>query len=102
MPIIVFQTLHEGATLAQVDEVSAELDLGLVPAEGLISHAIYEEGGRLVAADVWESEEEFNAFVQDRLIPAIGTVATRNGMDPAAMPPPEIRIFLAHDVVKGA
>jgi len=102
VPIIVIRTLPEGSSLAQVEEISAELDLALVPAEGLISHAIYEDGGRLKVTDLWETEEELNAFTTDRLIPAINTVLTRNGVDPSSMPAPDPQIFEAHDVVKGA
>ena len=102
MPIVFLQVLPEGATLAQVQEISAELDLDLVPAEGMISHALYEDGGRLKVVDIWETEEELNNFTQARLMPAIGTVLARNGVDPASMPAPEAQIFEALDVVKGA
>ena len=102
MAMVLLQTLPEGATLEQAMEVSAEMDVSLNPPEGLIVHTLIEDEGRIKVVDVWESEEQYNDFVQGRLTPAVATVVARRGVDPINMPMPDSRIFEAHDVVKGA
>ena len=53
------------------DAVSAHLDLEREPVAGLILHAAgpIEGGWRVI--DVWESEQDADRFVQDRLRPAL-------------------------------
>jgi hypothetical protein len=55
---------------------------GTVP-EGLLTHiaGIEETGMRFV--DVWESEEQFERFLQERLLPAMGEI---DGQGPVSPP----------------
>jgi heme-degrading monooxygenase HmoA len=49
--------------------------------------------------DVWESEQEFRTFQQERLMPAMQQVASENGMDLGDQP--EHRVVKVHDFVRG-
>lgn len=68
------------------------------PPDGLIVHAAGEENGRWRSVSVWESEEAYERFREERLMPA---VVQALGEDLAqAGPPPEER-FEAKHLVKG-
>jgi heme-degrading monooxygenase HmoA len=46
--------------------------VGDEPAPGLIYHAAGEiEGGRWQSVSIWESEDDFNRFRDERLMPAV-------------------------------
>lgn len=97
MAILVLQELPEGATWEQVNAVSA-IVAASGPPKGCLSHCLYEDGGHIRSADIWESEEDMQAFVSGRLTDAIVQVATAAGMDPAQLPrAPEPSIFPAFD-----
>lgn len=85
MAIVATQTLPDGTTREQIEAVAAKIAAGGAPA-GCLSHAIYEEGGRFRTVDVWESEADMTAFVTDRLVPAIMSMAAAMGMDPSQLP----------------
>jgi len=95
MAIVVIQDFE--ASVEDYDKVSAEMDVENNPVEGGILHTgIDLGGGRMRAVDVWESEEAFQKFVEERLGPAIGKV-----MGPDAPEPDPPQIHQAHDVVVG-
>ena len=50
---------------------------------------MYDTAGDLHVADVWESEEQMNAFVGTRLIP---------GLQKLGIPVPDVNVFPAHNV----
>jgi hypothetical protein len=54
------------------------------------------EGGMRVI-DVWESEEAFHSFREERLTPAVVEVIGEEAM---AEGPPPVTILEAHDVIK--
>ncbi len=100
MAILVMQALPPEVTLEQALAVSEEVGSATNPPKGGISHALIVDGGQVKAIDVWESQEARNAFVAERLTPAILKVAARFGRDPNQVPtPPEPQIFEAHDVM---
>jgi hypothetical protein len=81
----------EGGRAEQYDAVVQELGLVGQPASavrGLILHAAgpTETGWRVV--DIWESEEDLNQFVQDRLMPAQQKVG--------GIPRPQVQITPLH------
>jgi hypothetical protein len=60
--------------------------------EGLLAHiAAVEEAGMRVA-DVWESEQQFERFLQDELLPAMGEIDTE-----ASISPPRVVQLQLHD-----
>lgn len=56
---------------------------------GLLHAAGFDARGDIHVADVWESEEQMNAFVTGRLVP---------GFKKLGIPMPEVTIFPAHNV----
>jgi hypothetical protein len=61
----------EGVTLNQYDEVRERVDWeGNVP-EGAVLHICSHDGDALRITDVWESAEDFNNFVKNRLMPGV-------------------------------
>jgi hypothetical protein len=72
--------------------------LGDEPPAGLIYHAAGEiEGGRWQAVSVWESQDDFNRFLEDRIMPAV-----QETLDPklAEGGPPPTEWFEAKHIVE--
>jgi len=66
--------------------------------EGLIYHAAGEqENGRWQAVSIWESEDHFNRFRDERLLPVVQQVL---GGDVSAAGPPPTESFEAKHVWK--
>lgn len=99
MAVIMIQTLPDGVPIAMLDAVTAKMDAKANPPGGLIVHTHYEEDGRVRIMDVWESEEAFRTFQEERLMPAMKQVASENGMD--LSDEPEHRVVEVHDFVRG-
>ena len=60
------------------------------PPAGVISHvASFDEGGKLVVVDVWESQEQLETFLRDRLAPEL---------QKRGLPIPAARILSTHVV----
>jgi hypothetical protein len=79
-----------GVTVEQYDQVRKLVDWEGNRADGGILHIAYFDDQGLRATDVWESAEQFQRFVQDRLMP--GTV------EAGAQGQPEVEVFPAHAV----
>jgi hypothetical protein len=99
MAVIMMQTLPDGVTIAMLDAVTANIDANANPPGGLIVHTHYEDDGRVRVMDVWESEQAFRIFQEERLVPAMQQVASENGMDLGDQP--EHRFVEVHDFVRG-
>lgn len=88
--------LFDGVSSEQYDQVMRELglalhdDFGANWPEGIISHVAggRPDGGWTVV-DIWESQEAFDKFFNDRLGPALGAVGT--------LPQPTIAPFVVHN-----
>jgi hypothetical protein len=71
MAVLVTQDFE--ATLEEYDKVNEKL--GDETPDGAILHAAVDlGGGKMRSVDIWESAENFQSFVQDKLIPAIAEV----------------------------
>jgi hypothetical protein len=89
MAIVVIQEFE--ATTEEYDQVSEKLGGGTP--EGAILHAgIDLGGGRMKAVDVWESADQYQQWVQEKLIPAIAEV------NPDAPPAEEPEIREVYDL----
>jgi hypothetical protein len=55
----------------QADAILRELGLTDKPAPGQIFHVEGTTGGTVRVVDVWESEQAFGQFMQERLMPAM-------------------------------
>jgi hypothetical protein len=57
---------------ATYDQIIASLDLDVSPPAGAILHVAGEaEGGGLVVAEIWQTEQTFRAFLDYRFRPAL-------------------------------
>jgi len=54
---------------AKYDAIMRELDLNDSPATGGLTHACAFDDQGIHVVDVWESREDFEAFLKDRLLP---------------------------------
>jgi hypothetical protein len=84
-----------GVTPELYDQVQAKMDLETNPPEGSIVHTAGFIGGTMRVFDVWESQEAFERFEKERLVPAIREVA--QGTEP---PEPRREIYELHNLVR--
>lgn len=100
MAVILQQTMPEGISLEMLDHVTDEMNVDSNPPNGMLFHVHFEQDGRSRVIDVWESQEAFETFRAERLMPAIQAVAQRQGMDG---PPeqPEESILSVHCILRG-
>jgi hypothetical protein len=79
-----------GMTAGQYDSVMARLELDTNPAAGGVLHlaAVTDEG--LEMCDVWQTEQAFHGFLQQRLLP----VTLELGIDGE----PEIQLVQLHNL----
>jgi hypothetical protein len=68
---IVIALRWDGKTATDYDAVMRELDFESDPARGAIVHLCCATDEGLRICDVWESEEQWNRFLGERLQPAI-------------------------------
>jgi len=83
------------ATEEQYQAVNAQMGVDANPPEGLIFHAAGPIEGGWGVLDFWESREQFDRFLAERIGPAIGELGDR-----APQNPPEIKEFPVHNVIK--
>jgi hypothetical protein len=79
----------------QYDAVTEKLGLADEPPEGLIFHSAGELDGRFQVFNVWETRENFDRFVVDRLRPA--QVAVMGEERVAALPDAEVAHVEIHN-----
>jgi hypothetical protein len=79
-----------GVTADQYDSVMARLDLDANPAAGGVLHlaALTEEG--LEVCDVWQTEQAFHGFLQQRFLPVVNELAIEGE--------PEIKLVPLHNL----
>lgn len=65
--------------------------------EGLIAHSAGLSDGKMVIIDFWESQEAFDRFSEERLMPALREAM--GGDPPEEMS--EVRTYDAHNVITG-
>src|SRR2546425_11106123 len=68
---IVMHMEWPGATLEDYDRAMESTRLDETPPAGGLVHVAGVDDGTLRIVDVWESEEAWNAFRSDRLMPAL-------------------------------
>jgi hypothetical protein len=70
MAIGMITRLPEGVGAAQYDAVTGSIGIAQDPPDGLIFHSAGELEGRFQIFNVWESREQADRFVSERLEPA--------------------------------
>lgn len=78
--------------LETYDEIVTEMGLPEFPAPGSIYHWAAPEAGGIRICDVWQSEEEFRKFTQEKTAP----MTARRGLKP-----PSVEITPVHEMVAG-
>lgn len=84
-----------GGTQEQYEAVNAQMNVEADPPDGLIFHSAgpIDDGWGII--DFWESREQFDNFIGERLSQAIQELGDR------AMPgPPDIKEFPVHNLLK--
>jgi len=88
---------NDDISLADYDRVAAEI--GSNPPKGLILHVAGAKGNGFRVIDVWESEEAYNRFRNERLLPAIEKAIGREAI---AEGPPPMEPLHVHNIIRGA
>ena len=83
---IVMEMTWDGVTPAQYDAARAEVRWEEEAPEGGIFHVAWFEGGGLRVVDAWENAEDFQAFVDNRLMPGVAKVGIEGEPKVTVMP----------------
>jgi hypothetical protein len=81
----------EGATLDQYDQVMEKMDLGGKVPENAVFHVAGQCDGDLRVIDVWESDEAFDRFAEERIGPLTAEVGIPN--------PPKVTRYPVHNTL---
>ena len=94
MPVGEITNLQAGAD--QYDQISAKVNPEADPPEGMIVHTagLRQDGGMRIV-DVWESEDAYTSFRENRLMPAV-----KEALGEIPAEPPDVEIYELHDFVK--
>ena len=61
----------DGVTPSQYDAVRKIVNWDANPAKGAVFHVVGFTKKGMRVTDIWESEEDFNSFVENRLMPTV-------------------------------
>jgi hypothetical protein len=95
-----FQIVDGDHSTRNYDHVVERLGVEADPPDGLVVHTagFDDEAGVFRIFDVWETQEQGERFMRDRLMPILGDVFAD---DPNATPPLREGYYALHDVVGG-
>jgi hypothetical protein len=79
-----------GVSQQQYDNVMSQLHLDATPPAGAIFHVAGFHGGVLRVLDIWESQQAFERFQQDRLTPVVQKVGLPGT--------PKVQFFAVHNI----
>jgi hypothetical protein len=89
---IVARFTPSGMTVGQYDSALRALEeRGLVPPDGLDYHVCFGSDGNLLVSEIWDSQEQFDAF-GEKLIPVLEEI----GIQFSGPPQP----FAVHNILK--
>ncbi len=80
----------EGVTPQQYNEVRKLVDWDNQKPKGGVLHIASFDPKGLRVTDIWESEEDLNNFVQNRLMPKVGQVGVKT--------PPKVEVYPLHNL----
>jgi hypothetical protein len=86
-----------GVPLEMYDNVNKQLGIGSDPPAGLISHAAYARGDTFEVVEVWESAQDHDDFVENRLGPTIREAVGEEAY--AQMPDAEREVIELHNLI---
>ena len=87
----------EGVDLTAYDAVVAEL--GTETPAGAVLHAAGLHGGKLRIIEVWQSEDDYRRFRDERLTPALRKVAGPDAVS-SEWPPPGLEPMDVHNLLQ--
>ena len=79
-----------GLAPEQYEQVMKNLDLDANPPEGGMLHVSGFEAGSLRVLDVWESEQAWDRFLNERIMPAVQQAGIETQ--------PQVRLYPVHNV----
>jgi hypothetical protein len=79
MVVLVTQEFR-GVSRDDAEEGSKRLNTDETPPAGLIAHVLTDIPGGIRAVDIWESEADFQTFVEERLMPMSKQLAQERGL----------------------
>jgi hypothetical protein len=96
---VLMENVVEQSNTEIYDAVSAKLDVENDAPSGMIVHTAIDLGeGGIRIVDVWESQEAFERFRDEQLLPAVQSVLSERGIEPAG--PPTYEFSEIHHLVK--
>ena len=97
MPVAFVQEFDASdRSTSNYDAIAEQLNAQVDPPDGVIIHtAGFTGDGRFRIFDVWESKEQLQQFLEQRLMPIVREVT--EGQD---LQPPREEIYELHDLVK--
>ncbi len=93
---VVLDVVFRGMTQAQYDQLKEAVDWVNAPPDGGISHVVWWEGDDCHGIDVWESEDAWARFGQERMGPAAARLGIAMEATPTFHNPHEILIVQTH------
>jgi hypothetical protein len=88
-----------GMSREDVEELTNRVGARQSPPAGLMAHAVTDTAGGIHVVDIWESEADFQTFLEERLLPAANAFAQERGIDMEGFGQPMFTD--AYDVVVG-
>ena len=93
MPVVI-EMEWDGVTPDQYDQVRGVVGWETDDPRGGFFHVVSFDDGRLKVTDVWETAEDFQAFVDQRLMPGVQRVGLAG--EPRVVIRPAHRIYSPH------
>ena len=92
MAVAVVQEWDSGGdrSTAVYDEMGKAMNVEADPPDGMISHAAGFDGNTWRIFDVWESEDHYQRFFEDRVMPSLQQTSAQGE-------PPQVRTYELHN-----
>ena len=98
--MVILMTMDISIGRADLQAVSDSMGVKDNPPEGLIVHVLTDTADGVHVVDVWESQEDFQRFNDERLMPAMQQTLTERGVSIEG-PLPVPTFDEAFDLVRG-
>lgn len=76
---VVLEVTWPGVTPEMYEQARERVDWENVPARGGVFHVVWFDGGAMHIVDVWESEDAWQSFASDRLMPVVEELGIEGG-----------------------
>jgi hypothetical protein len=86
---VAIELVFKGATLAQYDQVMKAMEIGDTAPEGALFHWVAATGDGIKVVDVWETQEQFDAFAGSQIMPNVQAAGIQSA--------PEVTVHELHN-----